>query len=78
MQAFAPAPAPVPAGAPLPQSALMSNGAPSGQEAPTLSAYSVYAPPSFCCPCISPLSQILSLHPQPLSLGITRHRAMLS
>ena len=48
MQAFAPAPAPVPAGAPLPQSALMSNGAPSGQEAPTLSAYSVYAPPSFC------------------------------
>lgn len=43
MLAFAPAPAPVPAGAPLPESALVSNGAPAGQAAPdvAVSAYAV-------------------------------------
>ena len=38
MLAFAPAPAPVPAGAPLPESALVSNGAPAGQGAPDVAA----------------------------------------
>jgi hypothetical protein len=38
MLAFAPAPAPVPAGAPLPESALVSNGAPAGQAAPDVAA----------------------------------------